>query len=212
MRILILCLIIFVPIMTIGNDAINTKSLIGFKDIHLHDSLSLSLDKINSHGFKYENDDIENQSSFINPYIMISKRFYYNYTPSSLVLKKDGGTFYITFKGLKLQHPDYTLKPRGNDFLLQYNKLKRFDIVDTIHLKRLNPHLKSLSFYYYKDQLYQVRYTLKLNMDKLYRLHNNYKERFGLYNKEIIKDGNIRSVEKYEMKKNIISLPDSSSL
>ena len=192
---MIILLFILLSAVAYSEKLYETSALIGFQNIYLRGSLSQTMDKLNKMELNYRSENLEIQKTEMNPYLLLNKhfhyetrtdsparnRFNYHYTPSALAFNINNSTYYLTLISLSIRHPSYVYHEKEKQFYLKFLGLKILRISNKNHLLLLNKLLTDISFHFYKDQLYETRYGLSLNIHQVKRLMNNFRSKYGWY-------------------------------
>ncbi len=157
----------------------HTPGLVGYKSFYIKDSLAKTLDKIKRQKLDQSSKQLKMQKHSINPYMILTKRFLpFFYTSDSLKVKHKNNLYYLTFEGLQIDHPEYTVYSNGSRFFLQYRELKTLNIQKLKDLQNLDPHIDHFSFQFYQSVLYQMIYRKKVNMDELNEIISGFTSRY----------------------------------
>ena len=198
---LLLFLLFLLTLPTLNNPAHSqypppklTHSLLGFQNIYLSDPISKILNILQLHSNPPNSKKIlSNLIQPINPYLMLSKHFYYPYQfdafPVHILQKK----LFLSLQDLNVQNLNYQFSHRfaqqskntfKKDFFIELFQLQTLTLSShsshqNIYLQALNPLLIHLNLKFFQKKLFSIQYTLNSNLHQAKRLYTNFSDQFG---------------------------------
>ncbi len=186
MKTILICLIILtVSLNSNSYNLTDIKGFVGFQNIYInHDTIKSTIQKLYEKDINLSINNVASKQLIINPYHLLSRRLNFPRHSSALPVKINNQTYYISLEDTHIFHKSYELISKGKQFYLNLKKIKSLHISDIQNLSRLNGLLQDITFNFFGNKLYHVKYFLNLNLDQLNRLINNFRTRYAKYNIE----------------------------
>ncbi len=182
--------------------------------ISLRDDSDIVKSKLDSRRIFGRYIDRTNHTTFIDPYLIYSQRFYTQYysdfVPTTLC---DGKEYLIKFNDININNLAYQMyRESSGNYYVVYNKLFGLSMKNEETLRRLNPDLdrkSGISIDFYKNKVYSITANYSLNLDKIKKMVEEYNFIYGKYNE--ISQGDIITL-RWSENNNIITISSSKEI